>query len=153
MPKTKIKAARVKSKGGLARPHSHRSTLETGDIYEMIRRVRAGFSFKSLADFEKASGLSREKITRLVAIPQRTLTRRRNEGKLKPEESDRLLRICRIFDRAVELFEGDPRSAREWLEAPQTGLGGEVPLEFASTEVGAREVENLIGRLEHGVIA
>ena len=64
-----------------------------------------------------------------------------------------MLRASTIFDMAVEMFEGDMRAARKWLETPQPGLGGETPLDFASTEVGAREVENLIGRLEHGVFA
>ena len=39
---------------------------------------------------------------------------------------------------------------RRWLRSPALGLGGAVPLEF-KTEVGAREVENLLGRIEHGV--
>jgi putative toxin-antitoxin system antitoxin component (TIGR02293 family) len=94
-----------------------------------------------------------EKIARFVAIPQRTLSRRQSEGKLQPDESDRVWRASAIFDMAVDLFEGDVAAARQWLQAPQSALGGEMPLDFASTEVGAREVENLIGRLEHGVFA
>jgi putative toxin-antitoxin system antitoxin component (TIGR02293 family) len=57
----------------------------------------------------------------------------------------------RILALAVELFEGDVKAAKKWLQTPQRALGGAVPLEFASTEAGAKEVENLIGRLEHGV--
>jgi uncharacterized protein (DUF2384 family) len=38
-----------------------------------------------------------------------------------------------------------------WLRSPNRALGGESPLALSKTEVGAREVENLIGRLEHGV--
>ena len=59
--------------------------------------------------------------------------------------------MTKIFDMAIKLFEGDIAGAQKWLETPQPGLGGETPLDFASTEVGSREVENLIGRLEHGV--
>ena len=40
---------------------------------------------------------------------------------------------------------------RRWLTSPQVGLGGAIPLEYAETEVGAREVENLLGRIEYGV--
>ena len=42
-------------------------------------------------------------------------------------------------------------NARQWLNAPQFGLGGAIPLEYAGTEVGAREVEDLLGRIEYGV--
>jgi putative toxin-antitoxin system antitoxin component (TIGR02293 family) len=44
-------------------------------------------------------------------------------------------------------------AARAWLGSPQVGLGGAVPLEYAETEVGAREVEDLLGRIEFGVYA
>ena len=83
----------------------------------------------------------------------RTLDRRKREGHLLPEESDRLLRVSRVFGKALELFEGDPKSAREWLSAPQTALGGAVPLDMARTDIGALEVEALAGRLEHGVFS
>jgi putative toxin-antitoxin system antitoxin component (TIGR02293 family) len=42
-------------------------------------------------------------------------------------------------------------AGRQWLSSPQVGLGGAVPLEYAETELGAREVEHLLGRIEHGV--
>ncbi len=74
-------------------------------------------------------------------------------GRLAPDESERLLRVSMLFEKAVDLFDGDVAEATRWLRSPQRGLGGPSPLEFARTEVGAREVENLIGRLEHGVIS
>ena len=89
----------------------------------------------------------------LVQLPARTLARRKAAGRLEREESDRLLRASRVFGRALELFEGDADAAREWLLDRQPLLGGLVPLELATTDVGAAEVERLIGRLEHGIPA
>jgi putative toxin-antitoxin system antitoxin component (TIGR02293 family) len=40
-----------------------------------------------------------------------------------------------------------------WLKSPQKALGGKTPLEYSDTEPGAREVEDLLGRLEHGVFS
>ena len=119
----------------------------------LVRLVRKGFRYSRLKKFQKATGLPMEKIAGLTRISPRTLVRRQNEGRLRPDESDRVLRVSRVFDLALDLFEGDVASARLWLETPQAGLGGEVPLELASTEIGAREVEGLITRLEHGVFA
>jgi len=143
------------SRGGRAKRRRmvHALGIAAGDTVETVHLVRAGFTFKVLARFQKATKLSWAEISRFVAIPQRTLTRRQSQGKLQPDESDRVLRASRIFDAVVELFEGDLAAARKWLESPQPGLGGESPLDFASTEVGAREVEDLMGRLEHGVVA
>lgn len=55
-----------------------------------------------------------------------------------------------MMGKAVEAMEGEER-ARRWLSSPQVGLGGAVPLDYAETEVGAREVEDLLGRIEYGV--
>ena len=151
MPAMKTKAVRVKTGVLPQRPGVRTLGLGTGDSVEIVRLVRAGFPFSCLARFQKATALPWEKVARFVAIPKRTLTRRQSEGRLQPDESDRVWRASAIFDMAVELFEGDVEAARQWLQTPQLGLGGEIPLDFASTEVGSREVENLIMRLEHGV--
>ncbi|HTV46892.1 MAG TPA: antitoxin Xre/MbcA/ParS toxin-binding domain-containing protein [Phycisphaerae bacterium] len=146
-------AFRVKPKVGKPRPGARMLGIGTNNSLQIVRLVRAGFAYSRLTRFQKTTKLPWEMVAHFVAIPQRTLTRRRSEGKLQPDESDRVWRASTIFDMAVDLFEGDIAAARRWLQTPQAGLGGSVPLEFASTEVGAREVENLIGRLEYGVFA
>ncbi|MBI1901667.1 MAG: DUF2384 domain-containing protein [Planctomycetia bacterium] len=66
-----------------------------------------------------------------------------------PRESER--RFALLLNKAAVLFEGNVEAARKWLSSPCKGLAGRSPMEMAETEVGAREVEDLIGRLEHGV--
>lgn len=77
--------------------------------------------------------------------------RRKGQGRLGTAESERLLRFSRLFVATVELFEGDAAAARRWLQTPKTALNHVTPLEMARTELGAREVEKLIDRLENGV--
>ncbi len=72
---------------------------------------------------------------------------------MQPDESDRLVRLARVFSRAIELFEGDSEGAQEWMMRPNRAFGEVSPFEMVKTDVGAREVENLIGRIEHGVIS
>ncbi|HEY5939731.1 MAG TPA: antitoxin Xre/MbcA/ParS toxin-binding domain-containing protein [Gemmatimonadales bacterium] len=117
----------------------------------LYRHVRKGLAYSSFVRFQRNTSLSARTIAELIQIPTRTLTRRKAEGKLAPEESDRLVRAARIFGRAMELFEGDSDAARMWLTSAQPALGGLVPLELARTDVGASEVENLTGRLEYGI--
>jgi putative toxin-antitoxin system antitoxin component (TIGR02293 family) len=66
-------------------------------------------------------------------------------------ESERSVRFARLYQKVIDLFEGDAVGARTWLSSPHRALAGGVPLSLAETEAGAREVEDLIGRLEHGV--
>jgi putative toxin-antitoxin system antitoxin component (TIGR02293 family) len=127
--------------------------VRAADAAQLLARVERGFPFTALERFKATSELSWEEIAAAVQVPLRTLTRRRGEGRLQPAESDRLLRAARLFQLVLDLFEGDRVAARRWLASPQRALGGRTPLAFARTETGAREVERLVGRLEHGVFA
>ena len=69
----------------------------------------------------------------------------------KRQTSDHPLRASRVFAKALELFEGDRDAASRWMLSPLLALGGETPIDIARTELGARQVENLVGRIEHGV--
>jgi putative toxin-antitoxin system antitoxin component (TIGR02293 family) len=80
------------------------------------------------------------------------LHRRQRSGRLTADESDKAVRFARLFGKAVETLE-DKEAARRWLSSPQIGLGGALPLDYAETETGAREVENLLTRIEYGVIS
>lgn len=120
---------------------------------KLVRLVQRGFPFRWLARLQKRSGLNWETLTEWVSIPMRTLSRRQREGRLAPNESDRVLRVARLFDLTVNLFEGDVEAARQWLLAPQYALANQTPLDFSKSEIGSREVEDLIGRIEHGILA
>ena len=125
--------------------------LRTYDPLPLYRQVRKGLGYSAVTHFQRNTGLPASTLSDLIQTPSRTLTRRKTEGRLAPEESDRLLRAARVFGRTLELFEGDADAARNWLTAPQPALGGHPPLQLSGTEVGATEVEGLIGRLEHGI--
>ena len=115
--------------------------------------MKRGLPFRAFERLAKNIGLPNERLLRLVDISRRTLVRRRTEGRFLPDESDRMLRTARVFAAALSLFEGDRESALSWLEEPQLAFGGAMPLDIARTEVGAREVEDLAYRLEHGVFS
>ena len=91
-----------------------------------------------------------EQLATKLCISRSTLQRRKAAGRLSPEESDKVVRLSRLLEHATSVF-GDVEKARAWLKHPQYGLGGAVPLEYAQTEVGAREVDNLLGRIDYSV--
>lgn len=121
--------------------------------FKIYIQLRQGLPYSAFKRFQRNTRLSSAAIAELIQLPTRTMARRKEAGRLQPDESDRLLRVARVFGRALELFEGDPDAARHWLSSKQRLLGNLVPLELAGTDVGALEVEHLIGRLEHGIPA
>jgi putative toxin-antitoxin system antitoxin component (TIGR02293 family) len=116
----------------------------------LIHAVQAGLSVRELEDLRASLDVSMERLGTMIGISPATLHRRRSGQKLGSAESDRIVRFAKLMGKAVEVMESK-ENARKWLNSPQFGLGGAIPLEYAETEIGAREVENLLGRIEYGV--
>ena len=119
-------------------------------IHQQIVQIHAGLSFRAVQNLQKALDVPMEKVASVLGMSRATLHRRKIQGKIDKEESEKLVRYQRLLKKAEDVF-GDAKAAREWLTNKQAGLGDAVPLEFAKTEIGAREVENLLGRIEYGV--
>lgn len=73
------------------------------------------------------------------------------KARFTADQSERLVRIIRVIERAVELFEGDKEAAQKWMNEPNRGLSWKTPADVVSSETGALEVMRLITRIEHGV--
>lgn len=119
-------------------------------IHQQIVRIHAGLSFRAVQNLQKALDVPMGKVASVLGMSRATLHRRKIQGRIDKEESEKLVRYQRLLQKAEDVF-GDAKAAREWLTTNQAGLGNAVPLEFAKTEIGAREVENLLGRIEYGV--
>lgn len=128
-----------------------RRTLKPSPAETGHRQVLNGLPFSALESFEKNSGLSFESIQKIVVLPARKRQKRKEQKKLSPFETERLVRLARLMELATELYEGNRQKAAQWLETPCRVFSGETPIDRAQTEMGARDVEQLIGRLEHGV--
>lgn len=127
-------------------------TIQISDFVpaKLIQAVQFGLPVRELDDLQTNLKVPMDKLGPMLGISKATLHRRKLSGRLDQAESDRVVRYARLLGKAIEVMESK-ENARQWLSAPQVGLGGAVPLEYAETEVGAREVEDLLGRIEHGV--
>jgi putative toxin-antitoxin system antitoxin component (TIGR02293 family) len=128
------------------------SVLREPEAPSLINRVRDGLPMAEFHAAREMLGVSEERLAALLGMSRATLHRRKKSGHLDRAESDRLVRYARLFSRAIAAL-GGVAGARSWLVAPARAFHGECPLDFADTEIGAREVEALLGRLEHGVFS
>ncbi len=123
------------------------------DNHAMVLRVEEGLPVMDVVNFGKQAGFTNEELAKLINIPARTYARRvAGKTRLTIPEGERAARLMRVFDRAKQLFVTE-EDVRKWLHAELPALGWRTPLDFAHTEPGARDVENLIGRIEHGVFS
>jgi putative toxin-antitoxin system antitoxin component (TIGR02293 family) len=113
-------------------------------------RVRAGLPYESLEALRVALGLSLKDLSVVLGVPERTLARRRRERRLRPDESDRLVRLARIAAYAEEVLGGRAKAA-DWLRTPNRALGNAPPVARLDTDLGTRQTEAVLGRIAHGV--
>ena len=116
----------------------------------MVKVVREGFAFTEIEKLRDRLELPMDRLAAFLGIARATLHRRKQAGQLTPDESEKVLRFTRLLDQATGIF-GTEEEARRWLTRPKRGLGGAVPLEYAGSEIGAREVEMLLGRIDYSV--
>ena len=123
------------------------------DNLAMSRTILAGMPAVLLRALADALGLGIVELEPFVHIKERTLMRRvQTRGRLKPDESERMVRLMRIYSRAVDVL-ADEEMAKKWMSRPLRVLGNQSPLAAAATEPGAREVEHVLGRIENGVFS
>jgi len=116
----------------------------------LIAQVRDGLPYQALAVLLKALNLPAEFAFSFLGITKRTLQRRQQKAKLDTLESDRVLRLARVFASSISVF-GDRSRAIDWLHAENVNLGGQKPLACLDTEIGEQRVMDLLGRIEYGV--
>jgi putative toxin-antitoxin system antitoxin component (TIGR02293 family) len=114
--------------------------------------IREGFPPEVLEKVMDSTGLNLKELAASLDLSPRSLQRRRQGGRLAPYESDRLYRLARILALAKRAI-GDDKTAARWLKRPNRALGGRSPLELIDTELGARSVEDVLGRIAWGGIS
>jgi putative toxin-antitoxin system antitoxin component (TIGR02293 family) len=137
----------VKELGGRQTLGRNLATMD--DLKEAIRE---GFPHAVVEQLMSASGLTLKELAEALDLSPRSLQRRRRCGKLARFESDRLFRLARIVALAHQSLGGADLAAR-WLKRPNRALAGDAPVSFIDTELGARQVENVLGRIAHGGIS
>ena len=121
-------------------------------VRDMREAIREGFPPAVVKGLMRASGLTLKELANALDLSPRSLQRRRRSGRLARYESDRLYRLARIVALA-NAYLGDHERALRWLKHPNRALGGLAPVAALDTELGARQVESILGRIAYGGIS
>lgn len=118
---------------------------------DFVPIIREGFPVSVLASLRDRAKMSEEYICNSLRIAKRTAARRKKDGsRLKPGESELLLRLARVLASATEVL-GSEAKGREWLTSASRALGGAAPIDLLDTGLGFEEVMDVLTRAEHGV--
>jgi putative toxin-antitoxin system antitoxin component (TIGR02293 family) len=129
------------------------SSTDLKDYVKMAALAVRGLEPEVALDLAKRLDISQDRLSELAQIAKTTLHRRIKEHQpLAQDESERVIRLYSVYQKAVEVFADEERAAR-WFSSHPKALGGKTPLEFMETEPGTRYIEKLLGRIEHGVFS
>jgi putative toxin-antitoxin system antitoxin component (TIGR02293 family) len=118
---------------------------------DLAERVRKGLPFAALGAVMQQYGISRDLVCDILHLSPRNFLRRKEQRRLSPDESDRLYRLARVLAHADRVFE-DPEESIDWMQTPNAALSKQRPLTLLDTDVGVQQVDQVLGRIEHGII-
>ena len=119
---------------------------------EMLPLVRRGLPYKTIENVAREMDLSVDETADNLGLARRTLARRKALRTLDPAESERVVRLAGTLAHATEVL-GSREKARLWMLTPNRALGGDSPLSLLDTEIGARAVDDVLVRIDHGVFS
>lgn len=117
---------------------------------EAYQRIEDGFEASVLERFDNLFPESISGVRAALKLSERTLARRRSSGRFNAEESDRLYRLISLYLQAADVLES-AEAADSWMNSPALALDDYTPLAYAQNEAGARQVHDLLVRIDHGV--
>jgi putative toxin-antitoxin system antitoxin component (TIGR02293 family) len=127
----------------------HRSITDAGQMLDVVRK---GLPYAALEALVRVLAVRSGEVTRLLGVAPRTLARRKVARRLAPAESDRLYRLAYVTLLAADVL-GSLDKAKGWLTQPNRALAGTPPLRLLDTEIGERQVEEVLERINHGIFS
>ena len=126
--------------------------VPSGDA-DLVEVTRKGLPAGSLLRLAATGGLSMAQLAAALGISGRTLARKKGKQLLGAVESDRAVRLARVFAMALDVFGGRRAAVIAWLHEPIVALAGKPPVEFVDTDAGLRRIEQILLRLDYGGVS
>ncbi|GEO39493.1 hypothetical protein SAE02_36410 [Skermanella aerolata] len=118
---------------------------------DIARLIRDGLPVDVVDRLVGDKTVTPNEVSRIIMAPK-ALSERRRRGGLTPEQSEKVVRVARVFAEALETF-GSRDKALTWMRRGCAVLGGKAPIDLLDTDEGAGLVESLLGRIAHGLAA
>ncbi|MCU0403800.1 MAG: DUF2384 domain-containing protein [Chitinophagaceae bacterium] len=134
---------------GLSEPDS---MLDVPTDFDLVSLIRKGLRKKALDAMMAHLDITATDMARILHTSDRTMRRYTDNTVLNPEQSERLLELARLFAHGLNVF-GSRSRLRRWMNGPVQSLGGQKPIDLLDTSVGVNLVDDILGRIEYGIVA
>ena len=96
-------------------------------------------------------GVTLKELAPLFQISESTLHRLRRQTALTGPTAERVELLKGIVQHGSRVYGGDEQALRDWLRCPLGELDGRTPLQTLTTIAGFTQVDDVLGRIEHGI--
>ena len=121
-----------------------------GPFAKQLSIIRTRIQPSLFAKMAKHIGMPQKGLAQTLGLNERTLRNRSPHQRLTEVESEKSLRVARVYAKAMEVLDSD-ESAKKWIVSPIKSLGNRRPIDFLETDVGTQEVLNVLNAIEWGV--
>lgn len=123
-----------------------------GNVLDIIEWARNGVSMNFLTRLGEKLSFSLNDLSMILHVSLRTLQRYSPTKVLDTGASAMAIQLASLRKHGLEVFE-DEEAFNQWLRIPISSLDGKKPIEFLDTTYGFELINQLLGRIEHGVFA
>lgn len=120
--------------------------------YAVIDKSRQGV-LRSEAD--TVAGLVRltdKEMARIMNMSDRNMHRLKPDERLSRDASERLLLLMNLLRHGLDVFDNDAETLADWLRSPIRELNSQSPLHLLDTATGFGLVDDVLGRIEWGIV-
>ncbi|QIP15668.1 DUF2384 domain-containing protein [Spirosoma aureum] len=120
--------------------------------YTVIDKSRQGMLRTEADQVAQLAGLTDIELARILNMSVRNLHRLKADDKLARDASERLLLLTNLLQHGLDVFDEDAQTLAEWLRSPIRELNTQSPLSLLDTTTGFGLVDDVLGRIEHGIV-
>ncbi|MBC3788340.1 type II RES/Xre toxin-antitoxin system antitoxin [Spirosoma utsteinense] len=120
--------------------------------YTVIDKSRQGVLRSEADRVAGLASLTDIELARILNMSVRNLHRLKPDEKLARDASERLLLLTNLLRHGLDVFDNDSQTLTEWLRSPIRELNSQPPLYLLDTTTGFGLVDDVLGRIEHGIV-
>lgn len=120
--------------------------------YVVIDKSRQGMLRSEADQVAGLAALTDIELARILNMSVRNLHRLKPDNKLARDASERLLLLTNLLRHGLDVFDEDVETLAGWLRAPIRELNSQSPIYLLDTTTGFGLVDDVLGRIEHGIV-
>lgn len=130
--------------------HQPHTRLNTSISERPVQIKQTGLDVQ-LNQLANQLGVSLKELAPLLQLSESTLHRLRRQTALGGSTSERVELLQAVIQHGLRVYGGDEQALRDWLRYPLGELDGRTPLQALTTIAGFTQVDDILGRIEHGI--